>query len=97
MVHFTAFALASAIAGAFAAPMSPTHPFSLEARSTPSETGTNNGFYYSFYTDGTDTVTYTNGAAGAYTLTWSGAGDVVGGKGWATGSTRYILSSLLPS
>lgn len=90
MVRFTVFALTSAIAGAFAAPMSPPHPFSHEARSTPSETGTNNGFYYSFYTDGTDTVTYTNGAAGNYALTWSGAGDVVGGKGWATGSARAI-------
>ncbi|KAE8446676.1 hypothetical protein EG329_011720 [Mollisiaceae sp. DMI_Dod_QoI] len=90
MVRFTSLALACAVTGALAAPTSLAHPFSNLARSTPSGTGTNNGYYYSFYTDGVDTVTYTNGAAGTYTLTWSGSGDVVGGKGWATGAARAI-------
>lgn len=88
MVRFLPFALVCVVTGAFAAPISPAHPFTNLARSTPSETGTSNGYYYSFYTDGTDTVTYTNGAAGTYTMTWSGGGDVVGGKGWATGAAR---------
>ncbi|KAF4628869.1 hypothetical protein G7Y89_g9280 [Cudoniella acicularis] len=87
MVRFTSLALACAVTGAFAA------PFEKLSRSTPSGTGTNNGFYYSFYTDNTDDVTYTNGAAGEYTLTWSGGGDVVGGKGWATGSAKAITYS----
>jgi hypothetical protein len=36
----------------------------LDARSTPSGTGTNNGFFYSFWTDGQGQVTYNNGAGG---------------------------------
>ncbi|KAH9156118.1 hypothetical protein LEN26_003256, partial [Aphanomyces euteiches] len=60
--------------------------------STPSSTGTNNGFYYSFWTDGGADVTYTNGAAGQYTISWSHGkgGNFVGGKGWSTGSKRSI-------
>lgn len=47
--------------------------------------GTSNGYFYSVYSDSTVTGTYTNGAAGEYSLTWGGTGDVVVGKGWATG------------
>jgi endo-1,4-beta-xylanase len=82
MVRFTSLAFAFTVSGALAV------PFEKLSRSTPSETGTNNGYYYSFYTDGTDTVTYTNGAAGEYTMTWSGGGNVVGGKGWNPGSAQ---------
>lgn len=56
---------------------------------TPSSTGTNNGYYYSFWTDGGAQVTYTNGAAGQYSVTWSGNGNFVGGKGWNPGGPRY--------
>lgn len=61
------------------------------AQITSSETGTNDGFYYSFWTDGAGDVTYTNGAAGEYSVTWSGDnGNWVAGKGWATGTDRAI-------
>ena len=64
------------------------------AQITTSETGENNGFYYSFWTDGASQVTYTNGDAGRYSVEWSGdAGNWVGGKGWSTGSDRAISFS----
>lgn len=61
----------------------------VRQESTPSSTGTHNGFYYSFWTDGLAQVTYTNGEGGSYSVEWSGnQGNWVGGKGWATGSAR---------
>ena len=60
----------------------------MRRQSTPSATGTNNGYYYSFWTDGGADVTYTNGAGGEYSVTWSGSGNFVGGKGWNPGAAR---------
>ncbi|KAH8899939.1 Xyn11A, glycoside hydrolase family 11 protein [Thozetella sp. PMI_491] len=90
MVSFsTLFTALTAVIGVTAAPA-----HELVPRITSSETGTNNGFYYSFWTDGSGGVTYTNGAAGQYSVTWTGnKGNFVGGKGWATGSTRAITYS----
>lgn len=55
---------------------------------TASSTGTSNGYYYSFWTDGGATVTYTNGAGGEYSVTWGTGGNFVGGKGWMPGAAR---------
>lgn len=56
---------------------------------TTSQTGTNGGYYYSFWTDGAARVTYTNLAGGEYKVTWSGnTGNWVGGKGWNPGAAR---------
>ena len=63
----------------------------LQARQslTSSSTGTNGGYYYSFWTDGSGDVTYTNDAGGEYSVTWSGnAGNFVAGKGWNPGAAR---------
>jgi len=66
-------------------------PGNITARGgTASSTGTNNGFYYSFWTDGGAQVTYTNGAAGEYSVTWGTGGNFVGGKGWMPGAARAI-------
>ncbi|CAG7853229.1 Probable endo-1,4-beta-xylanase A Short=Xylanase A; AltName: Full=1,4-beta-D-xylan xylanohydrolase A; Flags: Precursor [Serendipita indica DSM 11827] len=62
----------------------------LVTRSTPSSTGYNNGYYYSFWTDGAGNVNYSNGSGGTYSVTWSGNGNWVGGKGWNPGSARTI-------
>ena len=62
---------------------------------TSSQTGENGGYYYSFWTDGAGDVTYTNGDGGEYSVKWSGdAGNFVAGKGWQTGSARFVLSIL---
>ncbi|KAJ0104275.1 glycosylhydrolase 11-2 [Diaporthe amygdali] len=57
----------------------------LVARQSQSQTGTNNGYYYSFWTDGGSQVTYTNGPGGQYSITW--------GSGWNPGSAREITYS----
>jgi len=55
-------------------------------------TGTNNGFFYSLFTSsGSATMTFPNAQfPGNYAITWSGVGDVVGGKGWNPGSNRTV-------
>jgi endo-1,4-beta-xylanase len=55
--------------------------------------GTNSGFFYSLFTSsGSSTLTFPQASQfpGNYNLTWSGVGDVVGGKGWQTGSARTV-------
>jgi endo-1,4-beta-xylanase len=85
-MHFsTILSAALATTAALASPVTTL----VTRQSTPSSTGTNNGFYYSFWTDGQSQVTYTNGDGGSYSVEWSGnQGNWVGGKGWATGSAR---------
>ena len=56
-------------------------------------TGTNNGYYYSLYSSGgSATMTFPEASKypGNYAITWSNVNDVVGGKGWQTGSARTI-------
>lgn len=60
---------------------------------TNNGTGTNNGYYYSLYTSsGSATMTFPSGSKypGNYAITWRGVGDMVGGKGWSTGSAQSI-------
>ncbi|KAK8027240.1 Endo-1-4-beta-xylanase A [Apiospora marii] len=86
MVSFTALALAAtAITGALSSPLE-----LIKKAGTPSSTGTHNGFYYSFWTDGGGNVNYQNTAAGSYSVNWQNCNNFVGGKGWNPGSARTI-------
>lgn len=57
---------------------------------TSSQTGTNNGFYYSFWKDNPGSVQFCLQAGGRYTSNWSNVNNWVGGKGWQTGSRRVV-------
>jgi endo-1,4-beta-xylanase len=52
------------------------------------QTGTNNGFFYSYWRSG-GSSTMTLGSAGNYSVTWNG-GNTVCGKGWNPGSGRTV-------
>ncbi|KAK3685328.1 concanavalin A-like lectin/glucanase domain-containing protein [Podospora appendiculata] len=86
MVSFTSLLLAAAAVtgGALASP--------LEAlkRGIQPGTGTDNGFFYSFWTDGKGSVDYTNGPAGSYKSKWTNVNNWVGGKGWNPGPPKTI-------
>jgi len=60
---------------------------------TNNGTGNNSGFFYSLFTSsGSATMTFPLDAQfpGNYAITWSGVGDMVGGKGWQTGGNRSV-------
>jgi endo-1,4-beta-xylanase len=86
MVSFTSLiALLSATTGAFAS------TGDIQKRYSSSSTGYSNGYYYSYWTDGTAEATYTNGASGEYSVTWAGdVGNFVAGKGWNPGGSRFV-------
>ncbi|CEI65843.1 hypothetical protein FVEN_g7482 [Fusarium venenatum] len=92
MVRITSvFAGLSLVAGSIAAP-SPEGLFSKLAKrgGTPNSSGTHDGFYYSWWSDGGAEATYENGPGGSYTMSWQTGGNVVGGKGWSPGKARTI-------
>ncbi|KAJ4351607.1 uncharacterized protein N0V89_006950 [Didymosphaeria variabile] len=66
--------------GALAGPDA-VHP--LQARAS---------WYNTFWTDTAASVKYSNLAEGAYSVTWNGTGNFVGGKGWNPGSTSKTVN-----
>lgn len=58
---------------------------------TSSQTGTTDGFYWSFWTDTEGNAQMTDGAGGEYSVEWSGdSGNFVAGKGYNPGKTDPI-------
>ena len=68
-------------------------PANAQTCITSSQTGTNNGNYFSFWKDSPGTVNFCMYANGRYTSNWSGINNWVGGKGWSTGSSRTVSYS----
>ncbi|MCL6591543.1 MAG: glycoside hydrolase family 11 protein [Firmicutes bacterium] len=57
------------------------------------QTGTHDGYFYSFWTAGGGSVDMTLGPGGNYSVVWNNCNNFVCGKGWNPGSIRTVTFS----
>jgi endo-1,4-beta-xylanase len=64
----------------------------VNAAITSNQTGTHDGFYYSFWNQGGGSVYMTLGSGGNYSTQWSNCSNFTAGKGWSTGSANKVVN-----
>ena len=57
------------------------------------QTGTNSGYYYQMWSNGTGSACITLNSGNSYSTSWSGIGDFVAGVGWNPGSNHTVSFS----
>ena len=57
------------------------------------QTGTQGGYFYSFWTDAPGTVSLMLGEGGRYGVQWNATGNFTAGKGWRIGGPRVVSFS----
>lgn len=84
--------LGAASAALLAAAMAvlPSAAASAASSICSNQTGTNGGYYYQMWSNGTGSACITLNSANSYSTSWSGIGDFVAGVGWNPGSNETV-------